>query len=132
MTGPSSEPRPGAVLASGASVARWMRGAGLAVALLASTAAAGPDATALAGTLGELQAERTRLQALPLWAGLRTLGLQVVAEAVETEAQALREAGCTLAQGWLHGRPMDAQALWAHCRAAPASDGAGGERPAGA
>ncbi|MFN3861902.1 MAG: hypothetical protein ACK4R2_10575, partial [Roseateles sp.] len=92
----------------------------------------GPDATALAGTLGELQAERTRLQALPLWAGLRTLGLQVVAEAVETEAQALREAGCTLAQGWLHGRPMDAQALWAHCRAAPASDGAGGERPAGA
>lgn len=51
----------------------------------------------------------------------RTLGLQVVAEGVETEAQAqaLREAGCTLAQGWLHGRPMDARALLTHCRAAP-------------
>ncbi len=46
-----------------------------------------------------------------------TLGKQVVAEGVETEAAAalLREAGCDLLQGYLFGRPMPAQALpaWA-------------------
>jgi len=38
----------------------------------------------------------------------RALGLDVVAEGVETEDQAayLRDRGCTLAQGWLFGRPM--------------------------
>ena len=37
------------------------------------------------------------------------LGLEVVAEGVETEAQAaaLRERGCTLAQGYLFGRPVE-------------------------
>ena len=37
------------------------------------------------------------------------LGLEVVAEGVETEAQAssLRSLGCTLAQGYLFGKPVD-------------------------
>lgn len=43
----------------------------------------------------------------------RDLGLGVVGEGVETEAQArwLHEVGCELAQGYLHARPMDPAAL---------------------
>ena len=43
----------------------------------------------------------------------RNLGLRVVAEGVETEAawELLREQGCTLAQGYLIGRPMPAEEL---------------------
>ncbi len=42
-----------------------------------------------------------------------SLGIEVVAEGVETEAQSLflRQRGCTLLQGYLHGRPMQAQVL---------------------
>ena len=43
----------------------------------------------------------------------RNLGLRVVAEGVETEAawDLLREQGCTLAQGYLIGKPMPAEEL---------------------
>jgi EAL domain-containing protein (putative c-di-GMP-specific phosphodiesterase class I) len=42
-----------------------------------------------------------------------SLGLDVVAEGVETEEQAdlLRRAGCRYAQGWLYGKPMFAGEL---------------------
>ena len=42
-----------------------------------------------------------------------TWGLEVVAEGVETEEawEALREQGCTLAQGYLIGKPAPAGAL---------------------
>jgi EAL domain-containing protein (putative c-di-GMP-specific phosphodiesterase class I) len=41
----------------------------------------------------------------------RNFGLQVVAEGIETEVQAaaLRRLGCVRCQGWLYGRPRDAE-----------------------
>ena len=43
----------------------------------------------------------------------RSLGLKVVAEGVENERQmqALAQAGCRAVQGYLTGRPMEAQAI---------------------
>jgi diguanylate cyclase (GGDEF)-like protein/PAS domain S-box-containing protein len=53
----------------------------------------------------------------------RHLGLSVVAEGVETPAQAefLRTHGCDVQQGWLHGRPCPAEAFLAALAAPPAS-----------
>lgn len=47
----------------------------------------------------------------------RDLGLSLVAEGVETEAQAqlLREFGCELAQGYLYARPMAAEQWLGRC-----------------
>jgi len=41
------------------------------------------------------------------------MGLQVVAEGIETSAQAatLRRLGCTLGQGFLFSRPLDIEAV---------------------
>ncbi len=49
----------------------------------------------------------------------RSLGLSVIAEGVETEAQAklLMDLGCPLAQGFLYSRPVDAEAFLAWGRA---------------
>lgn len=43
----------------------------------------------------------------------KALGLQVIAEGVETEAQRaeLAASGCTMIQGYLHGAPVDADAI---------------------
>jgi sensor c-di-GMP phosphodiesterase-like protein len=43
----------------------------------------------------------------------QALGLDVVAEGIETESQArfLRGHGCAMGQGWHYGRPMPAQAF---------------------
>jgi EAL domain-containing protein (putative c-di-GMP-specific phosphodiesterase class I) len=48
----------------------------------------------------------------------RRLGLAIIAEGIETEAQeeALRLYGCTEGQGYLYGRPMSADALTAYLR----------------
>ena len=45
----------------------------------------------------------------------RELGIEVIAEGVETEAQArfLSSAGCNHAQGYLYSRPVDANAATA-------------------
>lgn len=53
----------------------------------------------------------------------RALGLELVAEGVETEAEAvlLTEHGCPLAQGWRFGQPLPADELLARL-AAPAAD----------
>jgi EAL domain-containing protein (putative c-di-GMP-specific phosphodiesterase class I) len=61
-------------------------------------------------------ADRAIVEAIVVMA--HRLGLEVVAEGVETEAQAalLRAVGCDYAQGWLFGRPQalaDLEALWA-------------------
>jgi EAL domain-containing protein (putative c-di-GMP-specific phosphodiesterase class I) len=54
----------------------------------------------------------------------RALGIQVVAEGVETEAQRdfLREQGCPFLQGYWYSRPLDAEAYEAFVRAALAGD----------
>ena len=43
----------------------------------------------------------------------RELGMQVVAEGVETEdiSDRLRDAGCDTGQGWYFGRPMQGEAM---------------------
>jgi diguanylate cyclase (GGDEF)-like protein len=53
----------------------------------------------------------------------RSLEIEVLAEGVETELQAaaLRREGCTAMQGWLYGRPLEADAL-----VPPAEASAGG------
>ncbi|HNF64189.1 MAG TPA: EAL domain-containing protein [Plasticicumulans sp.] len=55
----------------------------------------------------------------------RALGLELVAEGVETEAEAvlLRDHGCPLAQGWLFGQPLSAGELPGRLGAAPPAAG---------
>ncbi len=59
------------------------------------------------------------------------LGLEVVAEGVETPAQSrfLRERGCLLEQGWLHGRPLPADEWLATLLADAAASGPASRRP---
>ncbi|MDB5442095.1 MAG: hypothetical protein JWP73_471 [Phenylobacterium sp.] len=54
----------------------------------------------------------------------RTLGVRIVAEGVEHEAQALflRAAGCDRMQGYLFARPMPAEKVEAHLRGGPLMD----------
>lgn len=67
------------------------------------------DRSIVAGLPGH--GERAMLRAVLAMAA--SLSLPVLAEGVETEAQlfSLRQDGCTLGQGYLFGRPMDADAL---------------------
>ena len=60
----------------------------------------------------------------------RSLGVQTVAEGVETEcdATALRQLGCGLAQGYLFGRPMPADQVTAFVRTKTADSAAAAER----
>jgi EAL domain-containing protein (putative c-di-GMP-specific phosphodiesterase class I) len=53
------------------------------------------------------------------------LGMTVIAEGVETETQAnaLRELGCDLAQGFLYARPMPARHIPDYLISAPRVDG---------
>ncbi len=48
----------------------------------------------------------------------RTLGLRVVAEGIETHAQAesLKAAGCRIGQGYLLSRPLIAAEFGAYCQ----------------
>ena len=57
----------------------------------------------------------------------RNLGLQVVAEGVETEEawHQLNELGCTLAQGYYLSRPVPAAELTDWLRRRPSNAGAG-------
>jgi diguanylate cyclase (GGDEF)-like protein len=77
-----------------------------------------------------LKIDRSFISSLPedddagtiAWAVVRlghTLGMQVLAEGVETQAQrdALRRFGCDEAQGWLFGRPVPAEELEQQLRA---------------
>jgi EAL domain-containing protein (putative c-di-GMP-specific phosphodiesterase class I) len=86
--------------------------------------------------LFEIKIDRSFVQGLPddpaavgivqsILAMGRHLGLEVVAEGVETAAQSafLRAQGCPFEQGWLHGRPMPAEA-WIESLAAPRAGGA--------
>jgi len=61
----------------------------------------------------------------------RLLGLEVVAEGVETSGQAdfLRGRGCGFAQGYLFSRPVDAWQLEALLRIQHEADNVGGSRP---
>jgi diguanylate cyclase len=54
----------------------------------------------------------------------RALGVRIVAEGVESEAQALflRAAGCDHMQGYLFARPMPAHAVEVHLRGSPLID----------
>lgn len=54
----------------------------------------------------------------------RTLGVRIVAEGVEHEAQALflRAAGCDRMQGYLFARPMPAEQVETHLRGSPLMD----------
>jgi diguanylate cyclase (GGDEF)-like protein len=62
----------------------------------------------------------------------RGLGVRIVAEGVEHEAQALflRAAGCDRMQGYLFARPMPAEKVEAHLRGSPLIDLAVPEQPA--
>ena len=76
--------------------------------------------------IGKIKIDRSFIVALPsdvksasivhaLVALTRALGLKVVAEGIETEAQRifLRTAGCHILQGYLLGKPMEADAITA-------------------
>jgi len=71
--------------------------------------------------LAQSNHRRVLIQATVLVA--RALGIQTVAEGVETPEQArlLDELGCSMAQGFLFGRPMEPKALsdWLGARLEP-------------